>query len=161
MSEQRSFKTVVTVDPSGRVMVPLPFAPDQVWGIKPKHYVAGTIDAHKVRAVVESLGDGYGIVVGPAWRRDCGVEPGDRVAVVLSPEGPQRADLPDDFRNALEANPTAGAFFDGIAQFYRNAYLRWIEATKRRPDVRAERIEEVVELLEASVKQRPDPTLNS
>ena len=49
----------------------------------------------------------------------------------------------------------AGSFFDGIAQFYRNAYLRYIEATKRRPDVRAERIAEVVSLLAANVKERP------
>jgi hypothetical protein len=30
-----------------------------------------------VRAVMESLGDGLGIVLGPAWRRDCGVSAGD------------------------------------------------------------------------------------
>ena len=59
------------------------------------------------------------------------------------------------FRAALEASPDAASFFDGIAQFYRNAYLRWIDATKRRPEVRAERIAEVVSLLAGGVKQRP------
>ena len=151
----RSFDAVVTVGPKGRVVVPLPFAPDDVWGTKPDHHVAGTIGTHRVRAVVESLPNGYGIVLGPAWRRDCGVTAGDNVAVVLSPEGPQRDDLPDDVRTALDANSVAGSFFDGIAQFYRNAYLRYIEATKRRPDVRAERIAEVVSLLAANVKERP------
>ena len=151
----RSFDAIVTVGPNGRVMVPLPFAPDDVWGTKPDHHVAGTIGIYRVRAVVESLSDGYGIVLGPAWRRDCGVAAGDRVSVVLSPEGPQRDDLPADFRTALEANREAAAFFDGIAQFYRNAYLRYIEATKRRPEVRAERIAEVVSLLAANVKERP------
>jgi hypothetical protein len=43
----------------------------------------------------------------------------------------------------------------GAQQFYRNAYLRWIDATKRRPEVRAARIAETVELLKAGVKQRP------
>jgi bifunctional DNA-binding transcriptional regulator/antitoxin component of YhaV-PrlF toxin-antitoxin module len=151
----RSFDAVVTVGPKGRVMVPLPFAPDDVWGTKPDHHVAGTIGTHRIRAVVEPLGDGYGIVLGSAWRRDCGVAEGDVVSIVLSPEGPQRDDLPADFRVALEANPDAGAYFDGIAQFYRNAYLRYIEATKRRPDVRVERIDEVVSLLAANKKQRP------
>jgi hypothetical protein len=51
----------------------------------------------------------------------------------------------------------AGAFFDSLAQFYRKGYLRWIDATKRRPDVRAERIAEVVRLLNAGVKERPRP----
>jgi hypothetical protein len=44
-----------------------------------------------------------------------------------------------------------------LAQFYRKAYLRWIDATTRRPDVRAARIAEVVDLLAAGVKERPRP----
>jgi hypothetical protein len=45
---------------------------------------------------------------------------------------PQRGDI----AAALAANPAAGAFFDTLAQFYRKAYLRWIDATTRRPDLR-------------------------
>jgi uncharacterized protein YdeI (YjbR/CyaY-like superfamily) len=80
---------------------------------------------------------------------------GDDVAVELAPEGPQRADLADDIATALAASPAAGAFFDTLAQFYRKAYLRWIDGTARRPDVRAARIAEVVGLLAAGVKERP------
>jgi hypothetical protein len=46
------------------------------------------------------------------------------------------------------------AFFDTLAQFYRKAYLRWIDATTGRPEVRAARIAEVVDLLAAGIKQR-------
>ena len=49
----------------------------------------------------------------------------------------------------------AAAFLDSLAQFYRQAYLRWIDATTRRPDLRAARIAEVVDLLAAGIKQRP------
>ena len=73
---------------------------------------------------------------------------------MLSPEGPQREDLADDIRAALEAEPAAGAFFDGLAQFYRQAFLRWIDATKRRPDERARRIAEMVDLLRQEKKQQ-------
>ncbi len=34
-------------------------------------------------------------------------------------------------------------------------YLRWIDATKRRPDVRAERIAGVIRLLNAGVRNAP------
>ena len=51
--------------------------------------------------------------------------------------------------------PESAAFFDSLAQFYTRAYLRWIDGTKRRPDLRAARIAEMVELLEAGQKQRP------
>ena len=84
-----------------------------------------------------------------------GIAIGDEVPVELAPEGPQRGDLADDIAAALAANPAAGAFFDTLAQFYRRAYLRWIDATTRRPDLRAARIAEVVGLLAAGVKERP------
>ncbi|TMR19279.1 hypothetical protein ETD85_53030 [Nonomuraea zeae] len=107
-----------------------------------------------IRAVITEHEGQRGFLLGPAWLR-CGLEPGAQVSVVLKPEGPQRADLAEDVAEALEASPAAGAFFDSLAQFYRRGYLRWIDATKRRPEVRAQRIAEMVRLLEAGVKQRP------
>ena len=58
---------------------------------------------------------------------------------------------------ALAAAPNAAAFFDSRAQVYRRAYLRWIDATKRSPELRASRIAEVVRLCEDGVKERPRP----
>ena len=154
MPVTRTYSTVVTTGTRGRVMVPVPFDPDTVWGAKPDHRVHGTVNGMGVRASVEPLGDGFGIVLGPAWRRDCGIASGDTVDVVLAPEGPQRDDLAEDVRAALAAEPEAGAFFDGLAQFYRRAFLRWIDATKRRPDERERRIAEMVDLLRRGEKQR-------
>lgn len=153
--ETQRYTTVVTSDARRRVLVPVPFDPDRVWGAKPEHHVAGTVNGMGVRAVIEPLDDGWGILLGPAWRRDCGIAAGHEVEVMLAPEGPQREDLAPDFAKALEAEPEAGAFFDSLAQFYRNAYLRWIDGTKNRPLVRAQRIAETVDLLKAGVKQRP------
>jgi hypothetical protein len=155
LQQPRTFDAVVASDRRGRVLVPIPFDPDDVWGTKRAHHVHGLVNGMGIRGVVEPLGDERGIVLGAAWRRDCGVSPGDRVTVVLKPEGPQREDLAEDVAEALEAEPEAGAFFDSLAQFYRKAYLRWIDATKRRPDVRAERIDEMVRLLKAGMKERP------
>src|SRR5260370_37505003 len=89
------------------------------------------------------------------WWQDTGAAVGDELMVERGPDGPRRGDLADDIAAALEANPAAAAFFDTLAQFYRKAYLRWIDGTTRRPDLRAARIAEVVELLAAGIKQRP------
>ena len=75
--------------------------------------------------------------------------------MIVAPEGPQRTDLAPDLAAALEANPAASEFFDTLAQFYRKGFLRWIDGTKRRPDLRAERIAEVVRLLNDGTKERP------
>jgi hypothetical protein len=151
----KTFKVVVVADEKGRVLVPLPFDPDTVWGRKVRHHVAGTVDGMGVRGVVEDFGEVSGLLLGAAWRRDCGIAPGDPVSVLLAPEGPQRDGLPDDVAAALEAEPEAGKFFDSLAQYYRKAYLRWIDGTKRRPEIRVERIAEMVTLLNSKQKERP------
>ncbi|MBO3744869.1 YdeI/OmpD-associated family protein [Streptosporangiaceae bacterium NEAU-GS5] len=157
MREQRY---VVDSQPGGRgrLFVPVPFDPDTVWAPKPVHHVTGTLNGRGLRAVIIEHNGQRGFLLGPTWVRDCAVQPGVQVSVVLIPEGPQRADLADDVAAALEASPTAGAFFDSLAQFYTRAYLRWIDATKNRPDVRKERIAEMIGLLEAGIKERPKPS---
>ena len=150
MSSQR-FRAVIAADPAGRALITVPFDPDETWGAKANHPVGGTINGWRLRGRLSPAGGGWVLTV----RLRDGVAIGDEVAVELAPEGPQRADLADDIAAALAADPAAAAFFDTLAQFYRKAYLRWIDATTRRPDVRAARIAEVVDLLAAGIKERP------
>lgn len=153
----RRFTTVAVAAPRDHLRIPVPFDPDDVWGTHTRHHVGGTVNGIRIRGVVAPGGDGFEFTLGPAWLRDCGVAAGDTVVVELAPEGPQFGDLPEDLAAAFAANPDAAAFFSGLAQFYRRAYLRWIDATSRRPDLRAERIAETMRLLEAGRKERPKP----
>lgn len=154
MREQRTFRTTVAVDRQGRTRVPIPFDPDEAWGPKYRHHVSGSVAGRPMRGVLEAAVNGQVIVLGPAWCR-IPLADGADVAVVLEPEGPQRADLAPDIALALDASPDAGAFFDSLAQFYRRAWLRWIDSTKRRPDQRPIRIAEMVRLLQNGHKERP------
>ena len=149
------FRAVITAGPRGRAAIAVPFNPDETWGAKAEHPVGGSIDGRQVRGRLSPGASGWTLTVSPMWLHDIGVAIGDHVTVELAPEGPLRGDLAQDIAAALAASPAAGAFFDTLAQFYRKAYLRWIDATTRRPDVRAARIAEVVNLLAAGVKQRP------
>jgi hypothetical protein len=149
------FRAVITAGPRGRAVIEVPFNPDEAWGAKAEHPVGGTIDGCRVRGTLSPGTNGWALTLGPRWLRDMGFAIGGDVTVELAPEGPQRGDLADDIATALAASPAAGAFFDTLAQFYRKAYLRWIDATTRRPDVRAARIAEVVDLLAAGIKERP------
>jgi hypothetical protein len=151
----KQFTTTVTSAGRGRVFIAVPFDPDTAWGTKTHHRVAGTIGGQAFRGVIDQLDGVRVVILGPAWCRDPHVGPGAKVRVVVHPEGVQRADLGADIAAALDTDPVAGMFFDSLAQFYRNAYVRWIEATKRRPDVRAARIAEMVELLRDGRKERP------
>ncbi|MBN1643143.1 MAG: DUF1905 domain-containing protein [Anaerolineae bacterium] len=136
-----------------KTVLPIPFDPDEVWGGKPRHHITGSINGHAVRGALDTDATQYVLSLGPAWCRDTGIGVGDQVEVQLAPEGPQFADLAPDIAAALAAAPVARAFYEGLATFYRKGYLRWVEGA-RKPETRAARIEELVSLLEAGVKQR-------
>lgn len=142
------FTAVLRVTATGRVYVPLSSAPTA-------QHLNGTIDGHRYRGKVERLGDDVGLVLGPAWRRGNGLAAGDRVRVELDAEGPQRGALADDFEAALRTSAKATAFWDDLATYYRKAYTSYIDATKRSPEKRVERIAEVVSLLASGQKERP------
>lgn len=150
----RQFTATVTVDRQGRTHVPVPFDPDVAWGSRPHHHVTGMVGGCGVRGVLDPAPSGAVLVLGPAWKRAGGPADGAAVEVLLAPEGPQRADLAPDVVAALDASPAAAVFFDSLAQFYRKGFLRWIDATKRRPEQRPVRIAEMVRLLEQGKKER-------
>jgi hypothetical protein len=100
----------------------IPFNPDEVWGVKHRHYVSGSINDCKIRGYLDSDREAFFLPLGAAWRRDNGVEAGASVKVVLAPEGPQSDSLSLDVAAALDAEPQAKTFFDSLATFYRKNY---------------------------------------
>ena len=149
------FDVRIAAGPRGHALIVVPFDPDTAWGVKAVHHVSGSVNGCRVRVTLEHGGSGWAFMLNPTRMQHAGIAVGSQVPVELSPEGPQRGDLAEDIAAALGANPVAGAFFDTLAQFYRNGYLRYIDATKRRPDLRAARIAEVTDLLARRIKERP------
>lgn len=117
--------------------------------------MTGTVEGSRFRGALVCRDGAWLIERGPKSPGAALVSDGQEVAVEIWPEGPQIDDLADDIAQALNTRPKARAAFEGLAQFYRKGWLRWIEATKRRPDVRAERIAEMLTLLETGHKERP------
>lgn len=138
-----------------RVDIPLPFDPADAWGRRNRYHVTGTVNGARFRGPLVVRNGAWFIERGSKSPGAALLADGDAVTVTIWPEGPQIGDLAADISEILESRPKAKAAFEGLAQFYRNGWLRWIDATKRRPDVRRERIAEMVRLLEAGYKERP------
>ncbi|HEY7269289.1 MAG TPA: YdeI/OmpD-associated family protein [Dehalococcoidia bacterium] len=149
---EQSFHTTVQAA-AGKVSISLPFDVAGAWGARSRYHVSGTVNGHKIRGPLTPAAGNYGLPLGPAWRRDTGIAPGDEVSVVLWPEGPQAGDVAADLAAALEAAPDASAFFEGLPSFYRKGYVRWIESA-RRPETRAHRIAETIQLLREHRRER-------
>ena len=60
--------------------------------------------------------------------------------------GQRAAGVPDDLRQALDANPAASAFFDTISSVNRYAILYRIQVVKT-PETRARKIAQYVQML--------------
>lgn len=147
----QQFETVIKKS-GARAWIELPFDPNQVWGVKQRHYVTGSVNGCQVRGALELAGEHYVLALGAVWRRDNGLDVGAQVAVSLLPEGPQADTMPEDINAALEASPAAQAFFQSLATFYRRNYMRWIEGA-RRPETRLKRIAEMIKRLEAGQRE--------
>jgi hypothetical protein len=156
----RSERFTATVDDAGRgrAVVRLPFDPDAVWGSKRQHHVRGTVAGKRVRGPLRLTAEGWVLVLGAAWLRDNPLPERGKLNVVLEAEGPQNTDLAPDVAAALRSAPDAAAFFAGLATFYRKGYLRWIDGASRRPELRAQRIDELVVYLQQGRKERPRST---
>lgn len=148
----KRFKTTV-VQSGDRAYIVIPFNPNEVWGVKHRHYVTGSINGCTIRGLLDSDATQFFLPLGAAWRRDNSVEAGAKVEVVLAPEGPQSDALAPDIVAALDMEPQAKTFFDSLATFYRKNYIRWIEGAKR-AETRSARIAEMVRLLKAGKRQR-------
>jgi hypothetical protein len=151
MSTQ-TFEATVTVLGSKLVIV-LPFDPNQVWSVKERHHINGTINKHPIRGPLIQDGDQYCYILGPAWRRDTKIEAGQRVSVTLSPEGPLQDNVAGDIAAAFSGAPDAQTFFESLPTFYRKNYMRWIDSAKR-PETRAVRIVEMIVLLKDGKRER-------
>jgi hypothetical protein len=146
------FKTVI-MKSGTRTFIAIPFNPNDVWSVKQRHHITGSVNGCAVRGSLGSDGTQVFLPLGAAWRRDNRLDAGAEVDVVLSPEGPQSERLSPDVASALDAEPQAKAFFEALATFYRNTYIKWIESAKR-PETRTARIDEMVTLLKAGKKQK-------
>ena len=155
MSTPERFTATVENAARGRALIRLPFDPDVAWSSKPQHHVRGTVAGNKVRGPLRLTSEGWVLVLGAAWLRDNPLPPHGNVTVVLEAEGPQNAELDPDLAAAFESSPQAAAFFASLATFYRKGYLRWIDGASRRPEIRAQRVRDLITYLEERRKQRP------
>lgn len=114
MTAQR-FKATLTKEGS-KTFISIPFNPNEVWGVKQRHHITGSISGRPVRGSLASKDGQYILPLGSAWRQDNGLEASAEVEVELMPEGPQADTLAPDLLAALESEPEARAFFESLAR---------------------------------------------
>jgi hypothetical protein len=106
-----------------------------------------TINGFTYRSSVAVMGGRYMVGISADNRAATGVAGGDEIDVdlVLDSE-PREVAVPADFAAALDAEPAARTFFDGLSYSQRRWFVSGIEEAKK-PETRLRRIDKAVERL--------------
>ncbi|MEV8375079.1 YdeI/OmpD-associated family protein [Kribbella sp. NPDC056861] len=119
-----------------------------------KPAVVLTVNGYTYRTTVAVMGGRYLVPLSAAHREASGMAAGDELEVEIAlDEQPREVTVPADFAAALDAEPKARAFFDGLSYTQRRWFVLGIEEAKK-PETRANRIVKAVERLASGRGQR-------
>src|SRR4051812_33582060 len=103
-----------------------------------------TINGHTYRSSIATMGGVFMVGVTNEFRRESGVAAGDTVDVDMELDTePREVAVPPDLAAALDADPEARAFFDGLSYSNKRRVAEPIDAIKG-AEPRARRIERTV-----------------
>jgi len=102
-----------------------------------------TINGYTYRNTIAVMGGAYMVGVSAEHRAGAGISGGDEIAVDIEP---RVVTVPADFAEALDRDPGARRFFDGLSYSVRQWHVLSIEGAKT-AETRQRRIEKSVAML--------------
>ncbi len=136
-----------TVKLSGKTATGIQVPPEVVDGLGggKRPPVTVTINGHTYRSSVAPMGGVFMLPVSAEQRAAAGVAAGDEVDVDIELDTqPREVTVPQDLAAALDADPQARAFFDGLSYSNRLRHVLAIEGAKA-AETRQRRVVSVVE----------------
>ena len=113
-----------------------------------------TLNGYTYRSSIAPYDGGFRISLSAENRAGAGAAAGDEVEVEVTLDtAPREAVVPEDFAAALDADPKARAFFDGLSFSNKQSYLLWVTGAKTQ-ETRDRRVAQGVELLSSGRAHR-------
>ena len=156
MQPEHEFEAVLEAgeEGDGGVFIVLPFSVAEAYGTRGRVPVQATFDGYPYQGSAVPLGDGHhALLLLKQIRRAIDKTVGDTVRVTLRRDMTERKmEAPADLAQQLAAHPKAAAYFNKLAYTHQREYVRWLEGAKK-PETRAKRLGEVVEMLSQGRKR--------
>jgi hypothetical protein len=153
MNQRFTFRAVIEDPGGGGAFVRVPMNIARTFG-KNKVKVKVWFDGEPYRGTMMRMGDPYHLlIVLKEIRQKIGKTYGDEIEVQLEEDlEPRIVHLPQDFKQALEQNPEAYAFYMKLSYTNQKEYVCWIEEA-RQPKTRQTRLASAMDLLNQGVKE--------
>ncbi len=139
----------VTIEGTGKTAAGIEVPPEVVasLGSSRRPAVRVTINGYTYRSSIASMGGRYMLGVSNETREHAGVAAGDVVEIDIDLDTePREVTVPTDFAAALDGDPAAGRFFDGLSYSNKRRLLIPIDEAKT-PETRERRIAKTVSTL--------------
>lgn len=115
--------------------------------------VVVNVNGYEYRNTVGVMGGKHMISISAAVRKETGLKGGDPIHVTLTlADSPREVGVPDDFADALAADPGAGAFFAKLSNSLQRYHLDNINGAKT-TETRQRRIEKAISLFREGKKR--------
>ena len=109
--------------------------------------VVVTIGHYAYRSTVAPMGGEWWVGVNSDHRAASGLRAGDEVEVTLELDtAPRELEIPPELATALDADPVAKAFFDGLSYSNKRVFTLSVEGTSN-PETKARRVEKAIALM--------------
>ncbi|MEA2646689.1 MAG: hypothetical protein QOE92_1772 [Chloroflexota bacterium] len=135
-----------TLELGGKTATGMEIPPEVVesLGAGKRPAITVTINGYTYRNTVAVMGGRYMVGVSAENRAGAGVKAGDEVDVDIELDtAPRVLDVPEDLARALDAEPKARQFFDGLSYSNRQRHVLSVEGAKAE-ETRQRRIEKAV-----------------
>ena len=114
-------------------------------GKRPK--VTVTINGYTYRSTVFPYTEAFMLPLAAEHRVPAGVQAGDEIEVTLALDtAPREIEVPPELAAALDADPVARAFFDGLSYSNKRVFTLNVEGTTN-PETKARRVEKAIAML--------------
>ena len=109
--------------------------------------VVVTLDGYTYRSTVAPMGGEWWVGVNSDHRAASGLKAGDEVQVILELDtAPRELEVPPELAAALDEDPAARAFFDGLSYSNKRVFTLSVEGTSN-PETKARRVEKAIALM--------------
>jgi hypothetical protein len=147
MSQSQTFRTMIiqTGKTACGIEVPAPVVETLGGGKRPA--VTVTLDHYTYRSTVAPMSGGFWVGVNADHREASGLRAGNEVQVTLALDAaPRELEVPAELAAALDADPAAKAFFEGLSYSNKRVFTLSVEGTSN-PETKARRVEKAIALM--------------
>ena len=127
--------------------IQVPGAVVEALGGSKRPAVVVALDGYTYRSTVAPMGSEWWVGVNSDHRTASGLKAGDEVQVTLELDtAPREVEVPPELEAALDADPQARAFFDGLSYSNKRVFTLSVEGTSN-PETKARRVDKAIALM--------------